>query len=124
MKPVHCQVDWKAGVGPPDATQRQCENSTTRVWFPKNTFYGVKNFQLQFAQTVIDTRFVAQSPASIRSLMNRSIGPCPQYCYVTEYAAVNITYPGTPNWGCDPKTAVCQQQINTTIKASVYLVVA
>lgn len=58
LKPVHCQIGWKAGVGPPDATQHQCEDATTRVWFPQNTFYGVKNFQLQVAHTTIDTRSV------------------------------------------------------------------
>lgn len=57
-KPVHCQIAWKAGVGPPDTTQHQCENVTTRIWFPEYTFEGVKDFQLQIARTVIDTRFV------------------------------------------------------------------
>lgn len=59
LKPVHCQIEWKAGVGPPESSMHQCENTTARVWFPKNTFKGVKNFQLQFARTVIDPRFVS-----------------------------------------------------------------
>lgn len=124
MKPVHCQVDWKAGVGPPLATQHQCENETTRVWFPEYTFYGVRNFQLQFAQTTIDARSCSLLPLLMLLLTNNSIGECPQYCYLTKYASVNITYPGTPDWSCDPETAVCQQDLNTTIKAPVYLAVA
>ncbi|KAK5942265.1 hypothetical protein PMZ80_004828 [Knufia obscura] len=107
-KPVHCQIEWEAGTAPPDTTQYQCDNVTTRAWFPENTFKGVKNFQLQFARTVIDS----------------TVGECPQYCYLTKYAAVNLTYPGTPNYECDTKNATCEQRVNTTIKAPVFLSVA
>lgn len=53
--PKRCQIQWKAGVSTPDSAQHQCENNTLRVWFPKNTFRGVGNFQLQLAHTTIDT---------------------------------------------------------------------
>ena len=59
QKPVHCTIDWKAGVSPPDSTHHECENKTMRIWFPDRTFNGVKDFQLQFAHTVIDTRYVS-----------------------------------------------------------------
>ncbi|KAK5105549.1 hypothetical protein LTS08_001826 [Lithohypha guttulata] len=56
--PKRCQIEWKAGVSTPDSAQHQCENNTLRVWFPKNTFRGVGNFQMQLAHTTIDTEQV------------------------------------------------------------------
>lgn len=106
--PVLCQIEWRAGTSPPDTTKYTCENDTMRAWFPHNTFNGVKDFQLQLAHTVIEP----------------SVGECPQYCYLTKYAMVNLTYPGTPNYECDTENAICAQRINTTIKAPVYLAVA
>jgi len=61
LEPVHCQIEWKAGVGPPSTSQNQCENATMRAWLPEDTFHGVQNFQLQLAHTVIDTRYVSLS---------------------------------------------------------------
>lgn len=56
LKALHCHTEWKAGLSPPSASDRQCENVTMRVWFPERTFNGVQKFQLHFAHTIIDTR--------------------------------------------------------------------
>ena len=55
---IPCQIEWKAGVSPPPSTRHQCANNTLRAWFPEGTFHGIKNFQLQFAHTVMDTAYV------------------------------------------------------------------
>lgn len=52
-----------------------------------------------------------------------SIGECPQYCYLTKYAAVNLTYPEMAQYECDTEGATCEQRVNTTIQAPVYLAV-
>ena len=122
--PVLCQIEWRAGTSPPDTTKYSCENDTMRAWSPENTFNGVKDFQLQFAHTVIEPRFAQDLGGYAYILTPNSVGECPQYCYLTKYAMVNLTYPGTPNYECDTENAICAQRINTTIKAPVYLAVA
>lgn len=57
--PVHCSIQWKAGVGPPDATRYQCENNTVRAWFPEGSFRGVQDFRLELAHSVVDTAYVS-----------------------------------------------------------------
>ncbi|KAJ9650862.1 hypothetical protein H2198_009832 [Neophaeococcomyces mojaviensis] len=78
-----------------------------RVWFPEGTFNGVQDFQLQFAHTVVDTSF----------------GECPEYCYLSKFAAMNLSYPGMPNWECDIESGTCEQTLNTTVPAPIYMAV-
>lgn len=49
-----------------------------------------------------------------------SVGECPQFCYLTKYAAVNLTFPGTDGYECDTEMATCEQRVNTTLRAPVY----
>ena len=122
-KAIQCELEWQAGVAPPPETRYQCENNTLRAWFPEGTFHGVQNFRLEFAHTVIDTKY-ANPFIKIPVVNHLSIGPCPDYCYATKFAAVNLTYPTTSRYDCDTKNATCEQQLNTTISAPVYLVIA
>lgn len=58
LSAVRCVLSWKAGMAPPSQAGIGCENTTTRVWFPQNTYKGVTNFQLEIAHLVLDSRWV------------------------------------------------------------------
>lgn len=55
--PIRCLIEWAVGLPPPEAAEASfCSDSGVHVWFPADTYHGVKNFRLALTHTYEDDR--------------------------------------------------------------------
>lgn len=104
--PASCYLTWAVGLNPPSRYARgACSDIGVNAWFPKGTYKGVADFQVEISHTYQDD----------------SIG-LPPYNIRTLYGLLNLTYveaEETSGYKCDMARASCHSEPDTILIAKI-----